>query len=149
MTNRLGLHVRPAGRIVELVASHDATLELRNTTRGTGPTDGRSLTGLALLRATQGDELEAAARGPQASELLAALRALADDNFGDAARRRRGGHAAAGARADRRAASRRRSHGRRRRRRAACAPPPVGAGCPARPAPGPATPPPPAPSCRA
>ena len=82
--NRLGLHVRPAGRIIELVTSHDATLELRNATRGTGPTDGRSLTGLALLRAAQGDELEVAARGPQASALLAALRALADDNFGDA-----------------------------------------------------------------
>ena len=68
--NALGLHVRPAGRIIELVTSHEATLELRNTTRGTGPTDGRSLTGLALLRAAQGDELEAAARGPAAQRAL-------------------------------------------------------------------------------
>ena len=82
--NRLGLHVRPAGRVIELVAEHDATVELRNATRGTGPADGRSLTGLALLRAGQGDELEVAARGPGAQALLAALRALAADNFGDA-----------------------------------------------------------------
>ena len=81
--NRLGLHVRPAGRIIALVAEHDATVELRNATRGAGPTDGRSLTGLALLRAVQGDELEVSARGPGASALLAAVRALADDNFGD------------------------------------------------------------------
>ncbi|HEX6024667.1 MAG TPA: dihydroxyacetone kinase phosphoryl donor subunit DhaM, partial [Solirubrobacter sp.] len=83
VNNRLGLHVRPAGRIIELVAEHDATLELRNATRGTGPTDGRSLTGIALLRAVQGDELDAVARGPQATELLAALERLAADNWGD------------------------------------------------------------------
>src|SRR4051812_26578805 len=29
--NRLGLHVRPAGRIIELVADHDATVEFRNS----------------------------------------------------------------------------------------------------------------------
>jgi phosphocarrier protein FPr len=78
--NRLGLHVRPAGRIIELVAGHDAQLELRNAGRSA---DGRSLTALALLRAGQGDELEAAARGPQARELLAALQQLAEANFGD------------------------------------------------------------------
>jgi phosphocarrier protein FPr len=84
VSNRLGLHVRPAGRIIELVAGHDATVELRNATRGTGPADGRSLTALAMLRAGQGDELEVAASGPQARELLAALVALAAANFGDA-----------------------------------------------------------------
>ena len=79
--NRLGLHLRPAGRIIELVAAHDATVELRNATRGTGPADGRSVTGLAMLRAVHGDELEVAARGPQAQELLAALSALAADEL--------------------------------------------------------------------
>jgi phosphocarrier protein FPr len=78
--NRLGLHVRPAGRIIELVAAHDAQVELRNAGRSA---DGRSLTGLALLRAAQGDELEVVARGPQARELLAALTELAEANFGD------------------------------------------------------------------
>ncbi len=82
--NRLGLHLRPAGRIIDIVAAHEAAVELRNTTRGTGPADGRSVTGLAMLRAVQGDELEISARGPQAQELLAALGALAAGNFGDA-----------------------------------------------------------------
>ena len=81
--NRLGLHLRPAGRIIELVAAHDATVELRNSTRGTGPADGRSVTGLAMLRAVQGDELEVATRGPQARDLVEALSALAAGNFGD------------------------------------------------------------------
>ena len=82
--NRLGLHLRPAGRIIELVAAHDATVEIRNATRGTGPADGRSVTGLAMLRAVHGDELEVSARGPEAQALLAALAALAAGNFGDA-----------------------------------------------------------------
>ena len=81
--NRLGLHVRPAGRIIELVARHDAQVELRNASRGTGPADGRSLTGLALLRAGQGDELDVVASGPDADALLAALAELAVANFGD------------------------------------------------------------------
>src|SRR4051794_28784826 len=83
--NRLGLHVRPAGRIIALVSGHDADVELRNPARGTGPADGRSLTGLALLRAAQGDELEVAASGPAARALLAALAELAEADFGDAA----------------------------------------------------------------
>ena len=89
--NRLGLHVRPAGRIIELVTSHDATLELRNATRGTGPTDGRSLTGLALLRAAQGDELEVAARGPAASALLGRAARAGRRQLRRRSRRRRGG----------------------------------------------------------
>jgi len=81
--NRLGLHARPAGRFVATVAERDAQVEVRNTTRGTGPADARSLTALAVLGVRQGDELLVTARGPQAREVLDALRALADDNFGD------------------------------------------------------------------
>jgi phosphocarrier protein FPr len=93
--NRLGLHVRPAGRIIALVADHDAAVELRNATRGTGPADGRSLTGLAMLRVGQGDELSVAATGPGAPALLDALRELAADNWGDP-RDGAGGDAAGG-----------------------------------------------------
>ena len=41
--NRLGLHARPAGRFVSTVATFDATVQVENVTRGTGPADGRSL----------------------------------------------------------------------------------------------------------
>ena len=103
-----------------------------------------------MLRAVQGDELEVAARGPQAQELLAALGALAADNFGDApdagrrprnsrpprrrrprgappARRRRAAGRTAGARAARRRAA---GCARRRapRRAASAAPPPAAPG---------------------
>ncbi len=81
--NRLGLHARPAGRFVSTVGDFDATVQVENVTRGTGPADGRSLTALAVLGVRQGDELRVRASGPQAAEALEALRALAADRFGD------------------------------------------------------------------
>jgi phosphocarrier protein FPr len=82
---RLGLHARPAARFVAAVSDFDARIEVRNATRSTGPADGRSLTGLAVLNARQGDEIVVHARGPQAAQALDALRALGAENFGDAA----------------------------------------------------------------
>ena len=52
--NRLGLHARPAGRFVSTVATFDATVQVENVTRGTGPADGRSLTALAVLARAPG-----------------------------------------------------------------------------------------------
>jgi phosphoenolpyruvate-protein phosphotransferase/dihydroxyacetone kinase phosphotransfer subunit len=80
---RLGLHARPAARFVATVSEFDARVEVRNATRSTGPADGRSLTGLAVLNARQGDEIVVHARGEQAAQALEALRSLAAENFGD------------------------------------------------------------------
>jgi phosphoenolpyruvate-protein phosphotransferase/dihydroxyacetone kinase phosphotransfer subunit len=83
VANRLGLHARPAARFVEVVGALDAEVEVSNATRGRGPADARSLTGLATLSVRQGDEIVVRARGAQADAAMTALRALADDNFGD------------------------------------------------------------------
>ena len=81
--NRLGLHARPAARLVGALAGLDARVEVSNATRGRGPADGRSLTGVATLAVRQGDEILVRARGDQAAAALDAVRALAADNFGD------------------------------------------------------------------
>ena len=81
--NRLGLHARPAARFIAATSGLDARLEVRNATRATGPADGRSLTGLAILGVRQGDEVSVLARGARARDALDALRALAAENFGD------------------------------------------------------------------
>ena len=83
--NRLGLHARPAARFVGALGDLDARVEVSNATRARGPADGRSLTALATLAVGQGDEIVVLARGPQAAEALERLRALAEENFGDAA----------------------------------------------------------------
>jgi multiphosphoryl transfer protein len=82
--NRLGLHARPAARFVGALAGIDARVEVVNASRARGPADGRSLTGLATLAVGQHDEIVVTARGPGAGEAVAAVRALASDNFGDA-----------------------------------------------------------------
>ena len=47
--NRLGLHARPAAKLVQIATRHDATLLLSNATTGRGPATARSLTEIALL----------------------------------------------------------------------------------------------------
>src|SRR5215218_5990322 len=80
--NAIGLHARPAARVVELAARFDAELRLAKA-GGPGPVGARSLTGLMTLGARLGDELVATASGPQAAEALDALEALARDGFGE------------------------------------------------------------------
>jgi phosphocarrier protein FPr len=80
--NRLGLHLRPAGKIVAIAARAD--VDIANATTGAGPVSARSLIALSEL-ARQGEEIVVRARGPEAQAVLDELRALAEDNFGDAA----------------------------------------------------------------
>ncbi len=78
--NRLGLHARPAARLVSLAAQYDANITLTLDSRTAAAT---SMNQVATLGARQGDVLVVSATGPQAEEALAALEALAVDNFGD------------------------------------------------------------------
>jgi phosphoenolpyruvate-protein phosphotransferase/dihydroxyacetone kinase phosphotransfer subunit len=80
--NAIGLHARPAARFVEVARGHDA--EVRVAKEGGGPpVRATSLTNVVALGARFGDTLVVSASGPQASEALEALRALADEGFGD------------------------------------------------------------------
>jgi phosphoenolpyruvate-protein phosphotransferase/dihydroxyacetone kinase phosphotransfer subunit len=80
--NAIGLHARPAARFVEVARGHDA--EVRVAKEGGGPpVRATSLTNVVALGARFGDTLVVSASGPQASEALDALRALADEGFGD------------------------------------------------------------------
>lgn len=78
--NRLGLHARPAARLVGLAGQYAASLTLE---KGDRRGDGKSLLQVSLLGARMGDRLRLRARGPDAAELLRAVAALAQDNFGD------------------------------------------------------------------
>jgi phosphocarrier protein FPr len=82
--NEHGLHARPAARLVGLVNSFDATVTLTDLDTGRGPVDAGSLSMVATLNAQQGHRLLVGASGPQATEVLAAIGALAAENFGDA-----------------------------------------------------------------
>jgi phosphocarrier protein FPr len=84
--NEHGLHARPAARLVGLVNGFDAVVTLTDLDTGRGPVDAGSLSMVATLNAQQGHRVRVAASGPQASEALAAVEQLADENFGDASR---------------------------------------------------------------
>jgi multiphosphoryl transfer protein len=80
--NAIGLHARPAARFVEVARSFDA--EVRVAKAGGGePVRATSLTNVVALGARMGDTLLVTASGPQAGDALEALRALADEGFGD------------------------------------------------------------------
>ncbi len=83
VTNRLGLHARPAARFVEAAGRFGAVVRVQNLSTERGPVDGRSLTALITLGVRQGHDVVVRASGEQAQATLEALEALAADGFGD------------------------------------------------------------------
>jgi phosphoenolpyruvate-protein phosphotransferase/dihydroxyacetone kinase phosphotransfer subunit len=81
--NRLGLHARPAALLVRTAASFDADVTVSNVTGGRGPVGARSLNAVATLGVRRGDEILVHASGRQATDVLVALRRLAENDFGD------------------------------------------------------------------
>ena len=82
LTNRDGLHARPAARLVAALTPYRARLVL---TCGDKQADGKSLNQLALLQAHHGDRLTLHADGDDAAAALQTFRELAATNFGDPA----------------------------------------------------------------
>lgn len=85
VTNRLGLHGRPAARIVRTVARFDADVRVADLDNGNGPVSARSLASVMALGVVRGHRIEVSAAGPGAGEVLEALGALAATGFGDEA----------------------------------------------------------------
>ena len=78
--NRLGLHARPAARFVTTAGRFAADVRIR---KGDKEANAKSINQVAILDVRQGDVITVSAGGPDAAAALAALQALADDNFGD------------------------------------------------------------------
>jgi phosphoenolpyruvate-protein phosphotransferase/dihydroxyacetone kinase phosphotransfer subunit len=81
--NPHGLHVRPVARLVQTVLRFPAEVRLRNLTTQSDQVDARSFNSVLTLGARQGHELEFSATGPEAPQVLEALRLLTDASFGD------------------------------------------------------------------
>jgi phosphocarrier protein len=81
ITNRQGLHARPISSFVETVSRYSARVSVH------GPdgtvADGASIFSMMTLAAGAGTELVLEADGKQAAEVLAALRKLVEDGFGE------------------------------------------------------------------
>ena len=80
VVNPLGLHARAAARFVRLASRFRSQVRV---TRGSRTMDGKSILGLLLLAAARGSELAISADGPDETEALDALCALAARGFED------------------------------------------------------------------
>ena len=78
--NRLGLHARPAARFVSTAGRFAADVSV---VKGGRRANAKSINGVATLGVRQGDAITVSAAGPDAAAALAALLALAEDDFGD------------------------------------------------------------------
>lgn len=82
LTNRHGLHARPAHLFVQTANAYAATLRVGRIDDAER-VDGKSIMGMMMLAAERGTELELTAEGPDADGLLRALSELVVANFGE------------------------------------------------------------------
>ncbi|MGB0767675.1 MAG: HPr family phosphocarrier protein [Phycisphaeraceae bacterium] len=82
ITNKLGLHARPAMAFADAAAQFESDIYV---VKSGNRFDGKSIMNLMMLAATQGTELEIAAEGPDADAALAALQKLVASNFDEEA----------------------------------------------------------------
>jgi multiphosphoryl transfer protein len=83
VSNRLGLHARPAAQFVGTAARFQSRILVQNLTRNTQLVRGDSINQVTTLGVRQGHELVITATGSDADEALAALQALFVNNFGE------------------------------------------------------------------
>ena len=83
LKNLHGLHARSAARFVQMAASFDANVMVRNESSGKGPVQAKSLNALATLGAVGGNKIAILASGRDAGKAIKALSKLVDDSFGE------------------------------------------------------------------
>jgi phosphocarrier protein HPr len=79
--NELGLHLRSAGAFVRIASKFKA--QIRVSTPGVNPVDGKSILGLVTLGAAMGSALVLSADGADEAEAMRALVELVEGRFGE------------------------------------------------------------------
>lgn len=83
LTNRLGLHARPAVQFAQTAAHFQASIQVRNLTRNSAWVNPRSVIDLLRMSALAGDLIALQAAGPDAAQALEVLKQLAESGFGE------------------------------------------------------------------
>ena len=83
VSNRFGLHARPAAQFVSCAARFQSQIKVRNVTKGSDFVRADSINQVGMLGVRQGDEIVITATGLDAEEALAALQTLITTNFGE------------------------------------------------------------------
>ena len=81
--NHLGIHARPAAQFVATVSGFKSQIQVKNITKNSDFVRGDSINQVLTLAVRQGDEIIISAAGVDASEALARLQALVENQFGE------------------------------------------------------------------
>ena len=80
ITNKLGLHARPAAMFVKLTNRFSSEIWVE---REDEQVNGKSIMGILLLAAPQGTEVAVATDGTDEEQAMTAITALIEDGFGE------------------------------------------------------------------
>ena len=80
VTNQLGIHARPATKLVEVASKYESDVSL---TLNDQTVDGKSILDILTLAAGFGDTLEIKAKGDDAEKVLEDLDKLFQERFGE------------------------------------------------------------------
>ncbi len=80
ISNKLGLHARPAMLFVEAATTFDSEITVRRADHRE-PVDGKSIMQMMMLAATQGTEIEIIASGDDAEKAVCHLAKLVESKF--------------------------------------------------------------------
>ncbi|MCS6841648.1 MAG: phosphoenolpyruvate--protein phosphotransferase [Roseiflexus sp.] len=83
VTNRLGLHARPAALLVQTAGRFRSDIRIARAGQAARQVNAKSFNAVASLGIRQHEVITVAARGPDAAEALAALQQLAAEKFGE------------------------------------------------------------------
>lgn len=81
IVNQRGLHARASAKLVKLVETFDATVEVSKDGQTVG---GTSIMGLMMLAASPGCCIHVSVLGNQAEAAMTAITGLVEDGFGEA-----------------------------------------------------------------
>jgi phosphotransferase system HPr (HPr) family protein len=90
-TNRIkikhsvGLHARPAAQFVQTASKYESEVTVANITNESAAVNAKSILLVLTLGVQQGHEIEIVADGVDEQDVVAALKDLVDNNFGDEA----------------------------------------------------------------
>lgn len=81
VTSELGLHARPAAKVVHIASGFQSELKLRRIDARSGEADCRSVLAMLMLAACKGTKLELSACGADASAALEAVASYFNRSF--------------------------------------------------------------------
>ena len=83
VSNKLGLHARPAMQFVDLANSFKSEIIVRKFGEEPGEADGKSVMQMIILAATEGTRMQIEASGEDAETAVKELAQLFEDKFGE------------------------------------------------------------------